>query len=63
MVDGPLAVSVTRKTYLVESVEHEEVLRAYETANYEVVRCVIEMEGGLTVQGCTFRFVDAEALD
>ena len=44
--------------YQVASEEHEDALRKYETAAYEVVRCEIEMEGNdLMTQGCTFRFV------
>jgi len=35
---------------------YEDALRAYETDNYEAVRCSIEMEG-MVVQGYTFRFV------
>lgn len=36
--------------------EHEDVLRKYETDAYEVVRCLIKIDG-TTVHGCTFRFV------
>jgi hypothetical protein len=38
------------------SEEHEDALRRYETCAYEVVRCLIEMDG-MRVKGCTFRFV------
>ena len=62
LVDGPETAEVEGWAYLVKTEEQEDDLRFYETANYEVVRCGIIMEGG-TVDGCTFRFVDATALE
>jgi len=42
----------------VESEEHEEALRYYETDNYETVRCGISMNGREEAfKGITFRFV------
>lgn len=44
--------------YLVETEEHEEALRLYETENYEIVRCTISMEDRSdVVKGLTFKFV------
>ena len=44
--------------YLVESEEHEDALRLYETENYEVVRCTICMGARSdVVKGLTFEFV------
>ena len=62
LVDGPESAMVQGCAYLVETQKQEDELRFYETAGYEVVRCGIFMEGG-RVDGCTFRFVDAAALD
>ncbi|KAL1623817.1 hypothetical protein SLS54_004279 [Diplodia seriata] len=59
LVDGP--GKVDGWAYKVMNKEQEDILRAYETEKYEVVRCRIEMEGG-DVMGCTFRFVDPESL-
>lgn len=56
LVDGPETARVQESAYHVMTKGHEDALRAYETDNYEVVRCSIEMEG-MVVQGCTFRFV------
>jgi len=55
-VDGPEDAYVDRFAYSVTSESFWDVLRAYETDNYEVVRCTIEMDGG-TVRDCTFRSV------
>ena len=43
--------------YMVRCKDHEDALRKYETAAYEVVRCEIELDDGVVVKGCTFRFV------
>ncbi|KAL1648782.1 hypothetical protein SLS58_001961 [Diplodia intermedia] len=59
LVDGPRKVDGW--AYKVMNKEQEDILRAYETEKYEVVRCRIEMEGE-DVMGCTFRFVDPESL-
>lgn len=56
LVDGKESDEVAGSAYEVTSKEQENALRAYETDNYEVVRCEIEM-GGEIVNGCTFRFV------
>lgn len=43
--------------------KQEEALRVYEGANYEVIRCSIEMEDtGSAVRGLTFRFRGTEKL-
>ena len=56
LVDGPETSRIKGSAYQVVSEEHEDALRKYETEAYEVVRCVIEMNG-TPVEGCTFRFV------
>ncbi|KAH7417467.1 hypothetical protein BKA64DRAFT_636829 [Cadophora sp. MPI-SDFR-AT-0126] len=58
LVDAPESSRINGWAYQVMSEEHEDSLRKYETAAYEVVRCEIEMDGN-TVQGCTFRFAGA----
>jgi hypothetical protein len=55
-VDGPETARVQGSVYHVMTKGYEDALRAYETDNYEAVRCSIEMEG-MVVQGYTFRFV------
>ncbi|KAK3117592.1 hypothetical protein LTR53_000918 [Teratosphaeriaceae sp. CCFEE 6253] len=59
LVDG--TSEVTGSAFSVESQEHEDTLRSYETSAYEVVRCEIQCDrpGGETaaLRGCTFRFV------
>ena len=49
------------KAFLVQDKDQEDVLCLYETDEYEVVRCHIEMEDGETVEGLTFRFVEKRA--
>ncbi|KAF4628974.1 hypothetical protein G7Y89_g9178 [Cudoniella acicularis] len=44
LVDEPTTSRVDGPAYLVQTQEHEETLRDYETDNYEVVRCEIAME-------------------
>jgi hypothetical protein len=56
LVDGPQTNRIEGLAYGVMSEDHEDALRKYETAAYEVVRCRIEMRGRV-VQGCIFRFV------
>ncbi|KAK6434374.1 hypothetical protein LTR95_009444 [Oleoguttula sp. CCFEE 5521] len=55
------AAVVHGSAFLVQSAQHEEALRVYETNKYEVVRsriAITEDDGGeRTVLGCTFRFV------
>ncbi|TVY46871.1 hypothetical protein LOCC1_G002792 [Lachnellula occidentalis] len=55
LVDGPERSCVEGSAYLVMSEEHEDALRKYETSAYEVVRCLIQIDGAV-VEGCTFRF-------
>ncbi|KAF4442550.1 hypothetical protein F53441_11711 [Fusarium austroafricanum] len=63
LVDDPDGGNeVMGKAFLVVSKEEEDSLRIYETDAYEVVRCLIEMEGGDMVNGLTFRFIE-EAMD
>ena len=57
LLDGEPSQKVAGFGFLVRSLEDEEMLRAYETDAYEVVRCRMEMEDGLVVPACTFRFV------
>ncbi|KAM7221449.1 hypothetical protein V8F06_003224 [Rhypophila decipiens] len=48
------------KAYLVMDRAQEDALRYYETDQYEVVRCLIELEDGKElVRGLTFRFIGA----
>ncbi|CZR66905.1 uncharacterized protein PAC_16806 [Phialocephala subalpina] len=56
LVDGCEEDVVEGKAYEVETREHEDALRSYETSKYEVVRCVIQV-GYREIPGCTFRFV------
>lgn len=62
LVDGPPAALVDGWLYTVNTEEQESALRLYETANYEVVRCVVACDDGIKRPGCTFRFIDAAAL-
>jgi hypothetical protein len=56
--DGAETACVDGWAYLIETEEHEETLRLYETENYEIVRCTISMEGRSdAVKGLTFKFV------
>ncbi|KAG0651400.1 hypothetical protein D0Z07_1674 [Hyphodiscus hymeniophilus] len=56
LVDALETSCVEGSAYLVASEDHEDRLRKYETEAYEVVRCLIEMDG-TTVQACTFTFI------
>lgn len=56
MVDEP-GGQVDGWAYLVKTEEDEQALRVYETANYEVVRCLIKIENGQEVRGLTFRYI------
>ena len=59
LVDGQSASRVQGWAYEVQTAEHEEVLRFYETAKYEVVRCSIRLpDRNHAVTGLTFRFID-----
>lgn len=52
---------VTGHAYVIESKEHEDKLRAYETQAYEVVRCCITLSRrGDVVAGCTFCFRNSD---
>jgi hypothetical protein len=62
LVDAPSGDVVSGFAYEVTSKEQEDALRAYETDNYEVVRCHISVEGRM-VKGCTFRFVESVSID
>jgi hypothetical protein len=56
--EGAETAYVDGWAYLVETEEHEEALRLYETENYDIARCTISMEGRSdTVKGLTFKFV------
>ncbi|KAI4114568.1 MAG: hypothetical protein LQ338_007986, partial [Usnochroma carphineum] len=63
LVDGHSDVSVPGWAYLVESSEHEEALRWYETDKYEVVRCTVTLGDGRRIGGLTFRFARPLLLD
>ncbi|OBT39535.1 hypothetical protein VE00_09623 [Pseudogymnoascus sp. WSF 3629] len=56
LVNGPEDSCVQGSAYQVMSEEDEDALRKYETDAYEVVRCLIKVDG-TAVQGCTFRFI------
>lgn len=60
LVDGE--DTVTGSAFLVENQAQETALRGYETKEYEVVRCGIQMDEGW-VAGLTFRFIDKMELD
>ena len=62
LVDGPIEAKVNGWAYWVETEEQESALRSFETAKYEIVRCVILLEDGTKQPGCTFRFAGATAL-
>ncbi|KAL8727275.1 MAG: hypothetical protein Q9166_006156 [cf. Caloplaca sp. 2 TL-2023] len=63
LVDGPPESVVQGWAYEVETFEHEEALRCYETENYEVVRCVIIVGDGQRIGGLTFRFANPGLVD
>lgn len=63
LLDGPADATVEGIAYQVESAEHEETLRCYETENYEVVRCTIFLENGTRIGGLTFRFAYPSLVD
>jgi hypothetical protein len=56
LTNGPTTNVITGSAYQVVSEEDEDALRRYETDQYEVVRCSIEMNNTI-VEGCTFRFI------
>ena len=59
LIDGQSNSRVQGWAYEVQTAEHEEVLRFYETARYEVVRCSIGLlDRKMAVTGLTFRFID-----
>lgn len=58
LFDAPSGEVVSGFAYEVTSEEREDALRAYETDNYEVVRCHISVDGRM-VKGCTFRFFES----
>lgn len=57
LVDEPTGGFVYGWAYLVKNAADEQALRVYDTANYEVVRCLIRFEDGPDIYGLTFRFV------
>lgn len=63
LIDEPPEASVPGWAYQVESLEHEETLRYYETENYEVVRCTIILGNGERIGGLTFRFANPSLID
>ncbi|KAL9614575.1 MAG: hypothetical protein Q9167_000944 [Letrouitia subvulpina] len=63
LIDGPSNSIIQGWAYEVQTAEHEEALRFYETAKYEVVRCSIELPDRKdAVVGLTFRFFDPSQL-
>ena len=56
LIDDGSSAYTSGWAYLLQTEEHEEALRLYETENYEIVRCLITMEGK-EVWGLTFKFV------
>jgi hypothetical protein len=56
LVDAEEEDEVRGSMHVVETKEHEDVLRMYEGGNYEVVRSKIERKGGNVVNGLTLRF-------
>ncbi|KAK7430959.1 hypothetical protein QQZ08_002488 [Neonectria magnoliae] len=56
LLDDPSGGCVAGSALLVMDENQEDALRVYETDQYEVVRCTIEMDRG-SVEGLTFRFV------
>jgi hypothetical protein len=62
LVDAPSGKAVSGFAYEVTSEKREDALRAYETDNYEVVRCHISVDSRM-VKGCTFRFVESVGTD
>lgn len=63
LIDGPNDSRVQGWAYKVQTAEHEEALRFYETARYEVVRCsILFPDRKDAVAGLTFRFLDPSQL-
>jgi hypothetical protein len=56
LVDAGESDEVVGSMYVVQSKAHEDKLRVYEGGNYEVVRCMIEVETGEAVYGLTLRY-------
>ncbi|KAI4127046.1 MAG: hypothetical protein LQ338_003415 [Usnochroma carphineum] len=63
LVDGHPDASVPGWAYLVDSSEHEETLRCYESEKYEVVRCTITLRDERRIGGLTFRFAYPSLVD
>ncbi|TQV96414.1 hypothetical protein V2A60_003183 [Cordyceps javanica] len=58
LVDGDEDDEVEGKVYWVKCREDEEALRIYETAKYEVVRCIVHLQSeAKTCMGLTFRLL------
>ena len=63
LTDGQIESKVHGQAFEVQNAEHEESLRFYETAMYEVVRCNIQLtDGKNAITGLTFRFIDSSKL-
>jgi hypothetical protein len=57
LVNGTKGDEVAGCIFVVENKEQEDALRMYEGANYEVVRCEVEIEGEAEqLAGLRFRF-------
>ncbi|KAF2841210.1 hypothetical protein M501DRAFT_928542, partial [Patellaria atrata CBS 101060] len=56
LFDAPMSASVEGFAYWVQSEEHEDRLRDYESAAYKVVKCMTEFGDGSCTKGCTFRW-------
>lgn len=59
LVDAEADISTQGSAFSVDSREHEDILRFYETEKYEVVRCEIEMEHSVE-RGLVFRFAGSD---
>lgn len=62
LVDGPEIAKVEGSAYCVQTEENEIMLRQYETAEYGVVRCTMQLQDGAVENGCTFRFINTGVL-
>jgi hypothetical protein len=56
LVDGKMTDCVSGVAFQIMSKADEDILRKYETHNYEVVRCLIKTSY-MEIQGLTFRFI------
>ena len=60
LIDGPKDSAVEGWAFLVQTEQHEEALRSYETGAYEVMQCRIVCNGPNEeiLDGCTFGLAD-----